>query len=155
MADTVREQDLILAPGEYVFVLDKTKGVCTVLVGPYQSALSGNTVPVTWDGNEFVRNTSYDWVIQRFVNVRDGEYAELLNPSADSGKKHPAEANSNNSVDLKIGSRVVIPGPACFAKWPRQDVKVIPGHRLRTNQYLVFRVCNDVEANRNYDTAVS
>lgn len=154
MADSPREQDLILAPGEYVFVLDKTKGVCTVLVGPYQSALSGNTVPVTWDGNGFVRHASYDRVIQRFVNVREGEYAELLNPSADSAKKHPAEGNSNNSVDLKIGSRVVIPGPACFAQWPRQSVNVIPGHRLRTNQYLMFRVCNDVEANANWATAI-
>ena len=61
--DTRSQQDLVLAPGEYVFALDTTKGTLSVLVGPYQQGISGNATPVVWDGNQFVRRQTYEEVM--------------------------------------------------------------------------------------------
>jgi major vault protein len=152
--DLRQQQDLVLAPGEYVFALDTTKGTVSVFVGPYQSGVSGNIVPVTWDGRQFVRMTNYDGAIMRFVNVAEGEYVELTNPAKEAAREHPQDGTSNGLIDLNYGRRVVIAGPAYFALWPRQAHKIIQGHQLRTNQYLVARVYNDTEALANWDKAV-
>ncbi len=147
------QQDVLLAPGEYMFVLDTTKGTVSVLVGPYQTGQSGNTTPVVWSGEKFERKDNYMEAVKRLVTIAEGEYAELTNASADVNKAHPMTGNSNGLVELNFGSRIMVPGPACFALWPRQSIKVIPGHQLRTNQYLVFRVYNDKEAIQNWGTA--
>ena len=147
--DTRSQQDLVLAPGEYVFALDTTKGTLSVLVGPYQQGISGNATPVVWDGNQFVRRQTYEEVMQRFVNVKEGDYVEITNPSKDINREHPNDGSSNSLVDLVFGRRVVIPGPAYFPLWPRQSHKVIGGHQLRSNQYLLVRVYNDQEALAN------
>lgn len=152
--DTRSQQDLVLAPGEYVFALDTTKGTVSVLVGPYQQGISGNATPVIWDGKQFVRRNTYEEVMQRFVNVQEGDYVEITNPSKEEKREHPNDGSSNSLVDLVFGRRVVTPGPAYFALWPRQSHKVISGHQLRSNQYLLVRVYNDQEALANWDKAV-
>lgn len=153
-ADPRSQQDLVLAPGEYVFALDTTKGTVSVLVGPYQQGISGNATPVMWSGNQFTRRATYEEVIQRFVDVREGDYVELTNPSKDLNREHPNDGSSNSLVDLMFGRRVVIPGPANFPLWPRQSHKVIGGHQLRSNQYLLVLVYNDQEALDNWNKAV-
>jgi len=45
-----------------------------------------------------------------------------------------------NSPTLKIGRKVNIAGPVSFSLYPGQMTKVIQGHRLRSNQYLLARV---------------
>lgn len=152
--DPRSQQDLVLAPGEYVFALDTTKGTVSVLVGPYQSGVSGNATPVLWDGRWFTRHTSYEEVLQRFVHVQEGDYVEITNPAKDDKREHPESGSSNSLVDLVFGRRVVISGPAYFALWPRQSHKVIAGHQLRSNQYLLVRVYNDQEALVSWDKAV-
>lgn len=154
MADTRTQLDLVLAPGEYVFALDTTKGTVSVIVGPYQQGLSGNATPVIWEGDRFARKQTYEEVTQRFVNVREGDYVEITNPSKDPNAEHPKDGTSSNLVGLEFGRRVVIPGPAYFALWPRQSHKVISGHQLRSNQYLLVRVYNDQEALANWEKAV-
>ncbi len=152
--DPRQQQDLVLAPGEYVFALDTTKGTVSVLVGPYQSGVSGNAVPVIWEAKQFTRRSSYEEVMQRFVNVQEGDYVEVTNPAQDGKREHPSDGSSNSLAELNFGKRVVIPGPAYFALWPRQSQKVIGGHQLRTNQYLLSRVYSDQEALANWDKAV-
>ena len=152
--DPRSQQDLVLAPGEYVFALDTTKGTVSVLIGPYQQGISGNATPVIWDGKQFTRRQTYEEVMQRFVNVQEGDYVEITNPSRDTKNEHPIDGASNSLVELVFGRRVVIPGPAYFALWPRQSHKVIGGHQLRSNQYLLVRVYNDQEALANWEKAV-
>jgi len=152
--DPRSQQDLVLAPGEYVFALDTTKGTVSVLVGPYQQGISGNATPVIWDGRQFARRASYEEVMQRFVTVREGDYVEITNPSKDTNREHPNDGSSNSLVDLSFGRRVVIPGPAYFPLWPRQSHKGIDGHQLRSNQYLLVRVYSDQEALANWEKAV-
>jgi major vault protein len=52
-------------------------------------------------------------------------------------------------VDLAVGKKVIIPGPATFALWPGQMTKIIEGHRLQSNQYLVIRIYDADEANKD------
>lgn len=44
-ADARQQQDLVLAPGEYVFALDTTKGTVSGL-GLYQSRVSGKVCKI-------------------------------------------------------------------------------------------------------------
>ena len=41
---------------------------------------------------------------------------------------------------MNIGTKINIPGPVSFALYPGQMAKVIKGHSLRSNQYLLARV---------------
>ena len=50
---------------------------------------------------------------------------------------------------MEIGKKVNIFGPVSFALHPGQMAKVIQGHRLRSNQYLLARVYDADAANKN------
>lgn len=76
----------------------------------------------------------------------------MHNPSADG--KFPEAGTKSVLTDLLIGQRVHIPGPVSFALWPRQHVKVIEGHQLRSNQYLIVRVYDEQAAQKNWTDAV-
>jgi major vault protein len=55
---------------------------------------------------------------------------------------------------LLFGRRVNIPGPATFPPWPGQIATVIPGHTLRTNEYLLVKVIHDEDARSHWQAAV-
>jgi len=76
----------------------------------------------------------------------------LKNPSSDD--KQPKNGTSNNLMELKVGRKINIPGPISFALWPGQMAKVLRGHHLRSNQYLVVRVYDEEEARKNWKNAV-
>ncbi|TSC82387.1 MAG: major vault protein [Parcubacteria group bacterium Gr01-1014_20] len=150
-----RGRDLVLAPGEFAFVLDTTKGLVNVIVGPNKTSMSDTDQPVQWDPKErrFSRCGSEE-AAQAYPNAPEGFYLVLTNP-VDAGKdEHPREAASTVMANLKMGRRVNIPGPTHFPLWPGQTAKVIEGHHLRSNQYLVVRVYNDEEARLNWAQAV-
>ncbi|MEK7583720.1 MAG: hypothetical protein AAB490_00610, partial [Patescibacteria group bacterium] len=42
-------RDLVLAPGEFAYVLDTTKGIVSVLVGPFKTSPSQTDQTVLWD----------------------------------------------------------------------------------------------------------
>lgn len=66
------------------------------------------------------------------------------------GSKHPNAGGANNLPEnMQIGRKVNIKGPANFALYPGQMEKVIKGHSLRSNQYLLARVYEADEANSN------
>jgi major vault protein len=56
--------------------------------------------------------------------------------------------------NLDAGRKVNIPGPVSFALWPGQMMRVLQGHHLRSNQYLLVRVYDEEAAKLNWKNAV-
>lgn len=155
MADsnTMRGGDLVLAPGEFAYVLDTTKGLVNTIVGPNKISMSNTDQPVRWDRQtlRFTRCDA-DKAIQTNSIAPEGFYVELLNPAEDG--KSPRDGASSTSAPLSVGHRVNIHGPIHFPLWPGQMATVIKGHHLRSNQYLLAQVYNDAEATKNWQKAV-
>ncbi len=149
------ETELVLAPNEHAFVQDKTKGNINVMTGPNKTSLSTSDAPVIFDTakKRFVR-VDLERAISQNVTSPKGWYIVLMNPAKDN--KQPA-TGSNVSLQadtLVIGNKVNIPGPASFALWPGQIARVVRGHSLRSNQYLVARVYDHEAAKANWSKAV-
>jgi len=82
---------------------------------------------------------SYERAVHLLTIAPENWYIILKNPAKDN--KHPAAGTSNVLPDgMEIGKKINITGPASFALYPGQMAKVIRGHALRTNQYLLARV---------------
>jgi major vault protein len=155
MADDRRDGgDMVLAPNEYMYVSDQTKGHVDVFVGPTKQSLSNTDQPVIFDNRS-----------KRFVNI-DREHAKQLAHTAPEGwyiiLKNPAKDNKQpssgqgklGSVSLDVGKKVIVPGPVTFCLWPGQMAKILKGHHLRSNQYLLVRVYDEDEARKNWKKAV-
>ncbi len=148
-----RERDLILAPNEYAYILDETKGNIVNYVGPHKTSLANTDQPVIFNASSkrFERCT-LEVAIKRFAIAPEGWYIVLKNPAKDESS--PKTGTANNLSELEIGKKVNIPGPVAFAPWPGQMVRVIPGHHLRSNQYLIVRVYDEEAARTNWKKAV-
>lgn len=82
---------------------------------------------------------SYERAVHLLTIAPENWYIILKNPAKDN--KHPVAGTSNVFPDgMEIGKKINITGPASFALYPGQMAKVIRGHALRTNQYLLARV---------------
>jgi len=147
------ERDLILAPNEYAFILDETKGNIVDYVGPHKTSLANTDQPVIFNSKtkRFV-HCSLEAAIQPFAIAPEGWYLMLKNPASDG--KMPKTGTANSLPDLEIGKKVNIPGPVAFAPWPGQMIRVIQGHHLRSNQYLLVRVYDEEAARQNWGKAV-
>jgi len=156
MADPVREQrELVLAPNEFCFVQNSTDGGIVTCVGPLTVTLGQSEVPIIFDPKtkRFVNvNNQQGRVqpIQQMIFAPAGWYVVLLNPSKN---RYPQSGKKNTPEDLEIGKRVVIPGPVSFAMWPGQMATVVEGHRLRSNEYLLIEIYDDVAARTNWARA--
>jgi major vault protein len=144
-------RDIVLAPGEYAYVQDTTKGLVGTLTGPSKISMSNTDQPVVWDKIRFKR-VDADKAIQLNAIAPEGFYIALFNPAA--GDKHPAVGTSSNTADLQVGHRINIHGPVNFALFPGQMADVIRGHHIRSNQYLLAQVYNDAAATANWNNAV-
>lgn len=155
MAENNNNRDLVLAPGEYAYVLDTTKGLVNVNVGPYKNSMSNTDQPVIFDRQalRFTR-VELEQAVQRDLVAPEGFYLALYNPALREDTEHPISGKSSSSVDLNVGHRVNTPGPAHFALWPGQFAEAIRGHHLRSNQYLLAQVYNDQAATSNWKDAV-
>lgn len=144
MNDNVRENDLILKPNEYSYILDKTKGNIQVGCGPAKLSMSSSDEIVSFseETKRFVTATS-ETAVKPFVNVPENWYVQLKNPSKNN--EHPRIGSFNSSPELEIGKKINIQGPASFALYPGQMARVIQGHNLKSNQYLLVRVYDDVD----------
>ena len=140
MAD-VMQKDLVLAPNEYAFVLDETKGNVSCNVGPHKMSLSQSDKLVYFDAKrkKFKQVEKYSEAIQLFVVAPEGWYIALKNPAPNNNHPRPGVSNTIPN-DMMTGCKVMIPGPASFALYPGQMAQVIKGHTLRSNQYLLARV---------------
>lgn len=139
MAEMTRENDLVLRQGEYSLILDRTKGQIAVACGPFKISLSSSDEIVALDEetDRFVV-ANRDNAIKPFITVKENWYVELTNPTKDGS--HPRTGTTNNAQELQLGKRVIVRGPASFALYPMQKARVIPGHVLRSNQYLLAGV---------------
>ena len=148
-----RERDLVLAPNEYCLISDQTKGHIVVYVGPYKTSLANTDQPVLFnDKQKRFERTTLEQAISVFSTAPEGWYLVLKNPPKDGIQ--PPHFGSNSLPELRVGHKVNIPGPINFALWPGQMVRVVQGHYLHLNQYLVVRVYDEEAAKLNWKKAV-
>ena len=139
-----RQSDLVLAVNEFAFVLNKSSGIIKSHVGPIVVTISQQEALVIFDAKtkKFIETSDYTRAKQLFTSAPEGWYAVLKNPA----DVHPEAGKANNTPSsLKVGVKINIAGPTSFALFPGQMTKVIRGHKLRSNQYLLARVY-DAEA---------
>jgi len=155
MSNEQRERDLVLPANEYALIMDQTKGHISVHTGPTKQSLSATDQPVRFDsGIGRFRKCELSESIQPFCLAPQGAYVQLQNPSSDEKTPHPSIGSSPGTPKLNQGQKVNIPGPVSFALWPGQAARVIEGHTLASNQYLLVRVYDDKAAKENLETAV-
>jgi len=148
-----RERDLILAPNEYAYILDETKGNVINYVGPHKTSLANTDQPVIFnEQTKRFEHCNLEQAVQNFAISPEGWYLVLKNPAKDQQSARVGTAN--NLPDLNIGRKINIPGPIAFAPWPGQMIRIIQGHRLRSNQYLIVRVYDEEAARENWAKAV-
>ena len=93
--------------------------------------------------------TTLEQATQIFATAPEGWYITLKNPPREGNQ--PKTGTVNNLPELQIGHKVNLPGPVSFALWPGQMSRVLQGHHLRSNQYLLVRVYEEESARRNWD----
>ncbi len=153
MSET-QKRDLVLPPGSYAYMQDVTKGVIKTYTGPTVINPTAQERPVIYDAEvgAFSSAASLEDAMRLSPIAPEGFYVILRNPA--KGNKHPEEGSAQPSADQEIGRTIIVPGPATFALWPGQAAEVVEGHHLRSNQYLLVRVYNEEEAQRNWSKAV-
>jgi len=148
-----RQRDLVLSVNEFCFLQNKTNGTIKTYTGPITMTISGQENLVVFDTKtkRFKETQDFDRARQLFVSAPEGWYIVLKNPAIDNS--HPEQAKAVNSPELEIGHKINIPGPTSFSLFPGQMTRVIRGHRLRSNQYLLARVY-DAEAAKSANATV-
>lgn len=140
------QKDLVLSINEYAYVLDRTKGNVLCHVGPTKTSLSQSDELVRFEPkSKKFRPCGYNDAISLFASAPENWYLVLKNPTK-SGRRPTAGTSNNLPEDIEIGRKINIPGPVSFALYPGQMAKVVKGHALRTNQYLLARVYDAASA---------
>ena len=136
----MRQKDLVLAPNEFCFLQSKTNGVIKTHTGPIMMTISQQEALVIFDTKtkQFREVSNFDQAKQLFVSAPENWYVILKNPTENG--TYPEAGKAVIGPELKIGEKVNIRGPVSFSLYPGQMAKVIRGHALRTNQYLLARV---------------
>jgi major vault protein len=151
-----KANDLALPPNEYAFVLDTTKGQVQTYTGPIKASLSQTDQPVIFDMRT-KRFEECDLHNAKQVTpiAPEGWYIVLYNPASDKAEnEHPPMGSNQAMPKLAIGQKINIPGPVSFAPWPGQMVRVLQGHHLRRDQYLMVRVYNEQAAEENWESQI-
>ena len=75
MGEGSRERDLVLAPNEYAYISDQTKGNINAYVGPYKTSLANTDQPVFFDerSKRFER-CSLEQATKIFATAPEGWY---------------------------------------------------------------------------------
>ena len=143
------QKDLVLSSNEYAYVLDQTKGFISCLVGPTKMSLSQSDSLVTFNTHtKKFEQCSYSEAIKLLTICPENWYCILKNPAKDN--RHPTPGSSNVLPEaMEIGKKINIMGPVSFALYPGQMAKVVRGHALRSNQYLLARVYEANAANNS------
>lgn len=137
---TMRQKDIVLSCNEYCQVISKTNGVIKTYTGPITMTISAQESLVVFNPytKRFEETADFEKARQLFTSAPEGWYVVLKNPAPDN--MHPECGKAVNSPDLQIGKKINISGPCSFSLYPGQMTKVLQGHRLRSNQYLIARV---------------
>jgi major vault protein len=148
-----QQRDLTLSINEFCFIQSRTNGVIRTYTGPITTPFSAQEAMVIFNPKtkQFEETSDFNRAKQLFVSAPEGWYIVLKNPEASNN--HPDVGKASNSPDLVIGKKINIAGPCSFSLFPGQMAKVIQGHRLRSNQYLLARVYAADAANKNIEMA--
>lgn len=135
-----QSKDLVLAPNEFCFIQNKTSGAIKTYTGPTTSTISQQEALVVFDtrSKQFIEVSNFDQAKQLFVSAPENWYVILKNPAENN--THPEAAKGVPSPALQVGRKVNVRGPITFSLFPGQMAKVVRGHALRSNQYLLARV---------------
>jgi major vault protein len=153
MDDRNSKRDLVLAPSEYAYMQDVTKGIVKTYTGPTVINPTAQERAVVFDAQtKLFAPCTLEQAVQQIAIAPEGYYLILKNPS--HKYDHPPSGGVYPSPDLAVGRKINITGPCAFALWPGQMVKLVQGHHLRSNQYLLVRVYNEDEARKNWGQAV-
>jgi major vault protein len=151
--DDRAKRDLVLAPSEYAYMQDVTKGIVKTYTGPTVINPTAQERPIRFDqATKRFEPCTLEAAVQQIAIAPEGFYLVLKNPSLRND--HPAFGGVYPSPDLEVGRKINITGPCSFALWPGQLVQLVQGHHLRSNQYLLVRVYNEDEARKNWAQAV-
>mgnify|MGYP001552398568 CR=1 FL=1 len=149
-----RGGDLVLAQGEQALVQNGADGTVEVHVGPTKTSIGETDNPVRFDSKtQSFQRCLLKSAVTMWPAAKEGQYIVLQNPVEEDEHRHPSRGKQG-SVELAMGRRVNIPGPATFALYPGQSATCLDGHILRSNQYLVVRVINGEVAKSNWKNAV-
>lgn len=153
MTERQRERELVLAPNEYAYVLDTTKGHINCYVGPNKTSLAQTDQLVAFNAStKRFEHVDLHRATQLFPTAPANWYMVLKNP-AQNGQR-PSPGVSNAMAELTIGEKVVLRGPVSFPLWPGQMARVIEGHRLESNQYLHVRVYDAERARAGWNATL-
>jgi major vault protein len=153
MDERGNKRDLVLAPGEYAYMQDVTKGVIKTYTGPTVINPTAQERPLFFNGEtKRFEPCTLEQAVQQSAVAGEGYYLVLKNPS--SKGDHPPAGGVFPSPDLDMGRTINIMGPCNFPLWPGEIVKLLQGHHLRSNQYLLIRIYNEDEARKNWSRAV-
>ena len=144
-----QSRDLILSPNEYCYLQTRSSGVIKTYAGPATITVSGQEALVYFDPKtkKFIEINDFNAAKQLFVSPPENWYAVLKNPTKD--RSYPEIGKASNSPDIEVGKKINITGPCSFALYPGQMVKLVRGHALRSNQYLLARVYEAESANNS------
>lgn len=148
-----RQRDLVLSTNEFCFLQSKTNGAIKTYTGPITMTISAQESLVVFNAKtkKFEETQDFEKAKQLFISAPEGWYVVLKNPATDNS--HPEAAKAVNSPTLEIGRKINIAGPVSFSLFPGQMTRVIRGHRLRSNQYLLARVYDAEAARKGISTA--
>lgn len=136
----IRQKDLTLAPNEFCYVQNRTDGIVKTHTGPTAVTISQQETLVVFDSKskQFKEVQNIESAKQLFVSAPENWYIILKNPAKDN--IHPELSKPTLCNNLQVGEKINVRGPATFALFPGQMAKVVRGHSLRSNQYLLARV---------------
>ena len=148
-----RQRDLVLSTNEFCFLQSKTNGAIKTYTGPITMTISAQESLVVFNSKtkKFEETQDFEKAKQLFVSAPEGWYVVLKNPAMDNS--HPEAAKAVNSPELEIGRKINIAGPVSFSLFPGQMTRVVRGHRLRSNQYLLARVYDADAAKKSINSA--
>ena len=147
--NSMRQKDLVLAPNEFCLLQSKTNGEIKTCTGPIMMTISQQEALVVFDSKskKFKELSNFEQAKQTNIHAPENWYVILKNPTKNGS--YPEARKSMLSPELNIGQKINIRGPVSFSLFPGQMAKVIRGHALRTNQYLLARVYEAEAASRN------
>lgn len=153
--DNKRSNELVLPPHSYAYMQDITKGIVKTYTGPTVITPTAQEVPIVFTKETgFRRVESIDRAMCANAIAVEGSYLELFNPATGSGAV-PQPGSAQAGPELDIGRRVNLPGPVELPLWPGQFAYAIRGHHLHYNQYLLVRIYNSEEAQKNWTSTIA
>ena len=150
--------DLLLPQGTFIYIQDGSSGQVQIAVGPHKESIGEMDKLVVYNAStkKFIPRTQFEDAIQVTCSADENQYIVLDNPANPKEDEHkfPTKGRNPNMPSLSVGNKINTSGPATFPLWPGQVGKVVDGHNLKYNEYLLVRVYNEEQAKANLSKAV-